>query len=271
MPHQSFFPTTNTVCPICGSVRCKERLTHNGYNLHTCQACRHVFTFPLPTAKELKDFYNALHDSKTDYTYTRYYGTEYSPAFMSVLNFARRNLSRNSTILDIGCANGVLMKLLTENGYPRVVGCDFSEKVLFNKAADQLDIRIGEVFEQRFSEGQFDLITGIYVLEHLLNPSQYIDYFRRLLRPQGYLFLEVPYIYGLGARLRGHTWTNLKPPEHLNYFSKRSLTYLLSKSHFSVSELSTPYPMPHFCIPATIVATIGLGGHLRAVAQSSRP
>lgn len=256
-----------TVCPICGSTRCRARLTLNGYDLHTCQACRHVFIFPLPTATELKQFYDGLHHTKSDYTYTRYYGTEYSPAFNSVLDFARHNLPQDAAILDVGCGNGLLMKLLSAQGYRRVVGCEFSDNVLLNKAAPNLHIRIGEVFDQGFSEGQFDLITGIYVLEHVLNPGQYIHHFRHLLKPRGFLFLEVPHIYGLGARIRGSRWTNLKPPEHLNYFSKQSLRHLLLTNNFDILCVSTPYPIPHLKIPGQLFAILGLGGHLRAIAQ----
>src|SRR5262249_39926488 len=70
--------------------------------------------------------------------------------------------------------------------------------------------------------GQFDAVTLWDVLEHVPDPCGFLARCRVLLRPEGRLFLNVPDLGSLEARILGARWPLLLP-EHLNYFTRDSL------------------------------------------------
>lgn len=265
--------TDKPACPICPSTRTGYLYQRNGYDIYRCSACSHVFVSPLPSPEDLHRFYDDNHQKKDkkSYDYTRHYGTEYSPAFLDAAAFAKKHLKKDVSILDVGCGNGMLMKLFIESGFEKVIGCEYSEEVLTQKALDDLDIRIGDLDDQGFYKGQFDFITAIYLLEHVLDPKQFLDTLARLLTPGGYIMLEVPSIQGLGAKLRGRNWSQMKPPEHLNYFTRKSIGKFMQESRaFEITHLSSPYPIPDHLILGGILGRLGLGGHLRIIARRKK-
>ena len=96
--------------------------------------------------------------------------------------------------LDVGCGAGLLAEPLARLG-ARVTGIDASPE-LVSAASDHavaggLDInyRAGELAGL---EGQFDLITCMEVIEHVADPSTFVDALAARLAPEGLLILSTP-------------------------------------------------------------------------------
>jgi SAM-dependent methyltransferase len=73
------------------------------------------------------------------------------------------------------------------------------------------------------------------VLEHLFDPNAEIREIRRILKPNGYVYLKVPNVefeHGFNCRLVFGKEHVFEPPYHLNYFSPASLQKFLDKSGF---------------------------------------
>jgi hypothetical protein len=68
----------------------------------------------------------------------------------------------------------------------------------------------------------FDVVTLWDVLEHVPDAIQFLTACRGLLNSGGYLFLNVPDLDSLEAKILGSRWPLLLP-EHLNYFNRPSL------------------------------------------------
>jgi SAM-dependent methyltransferase len=130
---------------------------------------------------------------------------------------------RPGRILDVGCASGLFLRHALESGWD-VTGVEPSEK-LYAEACRNLGGR-GEVqcttLEDARLERDFDAITLWDVLEHVPDPKGFLCVCRALLRHGGYLFLNVPDLDSVEARVLGHHWPLLLP-EHLNYFNGKSL------------------------------------------------
>ena len=77
--------------------------------------------------------------------------------------------------------------------------------------------------EGDFAPGSFDVVTMWDVLEHVADPPAFLRRASALLREGGYLFVNVPDLESWAARLFGRRWPLLLP-EHLNYFTRKSLT-----------------------------------------------
>ena len=258
------------VCEICGQRRTRYKFTKNGYAVFLCKDCKHVFIFPRPNKQKLVDYYANVHKGNPCYSYDKIYGCELSPSMQAAVSFAIEHLDEDASILDVGCGNGVLLKALKESGFRNIMGLEYSQEILKKKAHPDLNIVVGELDEQNFVPYQFQYITAIYVMEHLVDPIGFLEKIVALVRSGGYFFAEVPNIYGLGGRLRGWRWCNMVPPEHLNFFSKKSIRLYFEKSgNFRICELSTPYPLPGRLAIGSAIGALGFGGHIRIIAEKN--
>jgi SAM-dependent methyltransferase len=141
---------------------------------------------------------------------------------------------RSGSLLDIGCASGLFLLHALEAGW-EVTGIEPNEK-LCEQARAALGAR-GEVrcatLELAGLETSFDVATLWDVLEHVPDPVAFLRDCRRLLRPGGWLFINVPDLDSVEARIMGRRWPLLLP-EHLNYFNRQSLNVCANKALFSL-------------------------------------
>lgn len=134
-------------------------------------------------------------------------------------------------ILDIGCASGLFLAAAADAGW-LVTGIEPSE-VLRREAMERLG-GCGTVLpltleEADLGDQQFDAITMWDVLEHVAEPMETMKRCRALLKSSGCLFLNVPDIDSIEAKILGKRWPLLLP-EHLNYFNRPSLKLCGEKS-----------------------------------------
>jgi len=152
-----------------------------------------------------------------------------------------------STILDVGCGEGVLVEQWADRpAVERIVGIDLEDEGLQAEWAKRrrpnLEYKVMPAENLPFAEREFDLASAIEVLEHVPDPAHTVAEMARVAR--GHLLVSVPrepMWRGLnlarGAYLRdlGNT------PGHVNHWSKRSFVRLLSR-HGEVLEARSPFP-----------------------------
>ena len=96
--------------------------------------------------------------------------------------------------LDVGCGAGLLAEPLARLG-ARVTGIDASEGVIRvareHAAAMGLDInyRAGDV---QLLEDEFDLVTAMEVVEHVVDPAVFVKALAKRLKPGGLLIMSTP-------------------------------------------------------------------------------
>lgn len=130
---------------------------------------------------------------------------------------------RPGRILDVGCASGLFLRHALQSGWD-VTGIEPSESLCAEARTNlggQGEIQCATLEDARLVGG-FDAITLWDVLEHVSDPRSFLRVCRGLLRHGGYLFLNVPDLDSLEARILGRRWPLLLP-EHLNYFNRDSL------------------------------------------------
>jgi SAM-dependent methyltransferase len=156
---------------------------------------------------------------------------------------ARRHLRivhrhvRGGRLLDVGCASGLFLRLAAEAGW-EPTGVEPSRE-LWRQAADALQGK-GEVLcttlePAPLAAASFDAITLWDVLEHVPDPLAMLRKCGGLLRPGGFLFLNVPDLDSLEARVLGRRWPLLLA-EHLNYFNRPSLQFCGTKAGLKLAE-----------------------------------
>ncbi|TWJ18874.1 class I SAM-dependent methyltransferase [Geobacter argillaceus] len=94
-------------------------------------------------------------------------------------------------ILDVGCGQGVALKPFQERGY-KPIGVTLN--VTDANICQQLgfDVRVMDQSFLDFDDATFDLVWARHVVEHSFMPLYTLTEFRRVLRPGGILYMEVP-------------------------------------------------------------------------------
>jgi len=128
--------------------------------------------------------------------------------------------------LDIGCGGGILTESLARSG-AIVTGIDMGKAPLqvarLHRHESDLEIDYQQMTAEAMAQqypGKFDVVTCLEMLEHVPDPGSVISACRRLLKPNGHLFLSTinrnPKAY-LFAIIGGEHLLKLLPPGTHDY------------------------------------------------------
>jgi len=142
----------------------------------------------------------------------------------------------SGSVLDMGCSSGAFLFQLKKRfaGSYQVLGTDVSGPALEYAESRGIPVVRGNFLEQDFGGKKFDAITFWAALEHLLEPKLFLEKAWSLLKPDGCCFVLAPNMQSLAVRLLGARYRYIYP-QHLNYFTRTTLTRLV-KNHFVVIE-----------------------------------
>jgi 2-polyprenyl-3-methyl-5-hydroxy-6-metoxy-1,4-benzoquinol methylase len=150
------------------------------------------------------------------------------------------------TVLDAGCGEGFGANRLLEK-FPGldILGTDLSWPALVNakQISSDLETLQADVTRLPFSEKQFDMIVSLEVLEHLPEPAQAVQAYKRT--AARYLLLSVPNepVFRTLRMLEGNDilqWGD--HPEHINHWNFISFPRFLKKQGLRVIARKVPFP-----------------------------
>lgn len=283
-----------TGCPICSEQLLTpvfEIETVRKYSIVLCQSCQLVFALPRPSTEELDTFYTSEYFKRGSGTS---HGLGYADYRISAEPNARRqwqdlNIYTSlaavtpKKLLDVGCATGGFLAEAQKTGEWNCLGVELSQEAV-DVAQNEFGLSVirGDIWSPSLKPDTFGLITMWHILEHLIHPFDAAKRAHELLAPKGKLFIELPNWNSLGRMIRESSWSQLKPPEHINFFTPYSLRTAVEKAGFEVVKCSTHYPsimdaaavrrltQPlHLgaAIAASPACWLGHGGYLRLLAQ----
>lgn len=149
----------------------------------------------------------------------------------------KRHSGTYGRLLDVGCSAGLFLQEARACGWD-VTGVEPS-RWLAEQARGRLgaDVVVCAPFETATLEpSSYDVVTLWDVLEHVTDPEAFLTKAESLLKPGGLLVVNVPNLRSWIARAFGRRWPLLLP-EHLFYFSPRSLQLLFSQHGLAEPEL----------------------------------
>ena len=222
-------------CPGCLGHRTKLRLVKNSYPIHRCGDCELFFVHPQPSQEELGSVYSASYFSR---------GNKYAPGAdpgqdpnwlndQCKIELVKRWCSRGR-LLDVGCALGGFLAVAQTQGF-EVEGVEIVEYAA-EQARTRLHTKVShsDIYSAKLAPESYDVITMWDVIEHLTDPNLAFEKISRALRPKGYIAFSTGDISSTWARITGKRWPLLTPPQHLYFFSQRSMSRLLERHSFSM-------------------------------------
>lgn len=220
-------------CPVCDGQEFQPHWQKGELRIVRCNACRMVFANPAPASMANGQFYDTE-------------GADYylSPAKLESdyadVRFERelklfRQFCPSGAVLDVGCGSGGFLFQLKKRwpGDYQILATDVSGAPLDYAASRGVPVARGNFLEQDFAGRKFDGITFWAVAEHLAEPNRFLEKAHTHLKPGGVCFVLVPNLRSLAARLLGAKYRYVYP-QHLNYFSRATLTRLCASAGFEV-------------------------------------
>ncbi len=156
-------------------------------------------------------------------------------------NTAHLHIKKGTKVLDIGCGDCTSIREINSVG-AEGYGIEPDQNIKAIVDALGLNVHVGLFHEIPYQDKFFDYITMSQVLEHIHNPSDLLQSFRRILKDDGQLIIGVPNVDSRLRKKYGRRWLNWHVPYHINHFSKQSLILLAEQSGYRVQKVRTITP-----------------------------
>lgn len=136
-------------------------------------------------------------------------------------------------ILDIGCGTGDFLKMAQEYKW-NPVGVE-PDKNARKIASTKTGIQIQDnEWLSKIEAHSFDAITMWHVLEHVPNLETQISILKKIIKPNGTIFIAVPNFKSHDATHYKEKWAAYDVPRHLWHFSQKSINELFEKENMKV-------------------------------------
>lgn len=230
---------------MCGSssveaVHAKE-FGGRPWSLARCRRCGLHFTDPRPPL----DFLDACYAGDYHAELRTEGGTEraFGAKYRRYADWLSKHLPPGGRVLDIGCATGLLVRMLCDRGC-RAEGIELNPRSAeWGREHYGITIRDQPLERCDFAPGSFDAVTLTDVLEHTPHPRDFLADVGRLLVPGGLVLVTFPDIsspesryFRLIARLtrRPWFWRNCHIPLHTWEFTRATARACFESAGFRV-------------------------------------
>ena len=199
-----------------------------------CTQCGLAFLNPQPKPDALSRFYSAEYyagQSPHDFDIDKHLrAREWQRQVLFDWVIAHLPEVRAWSILDIGCGYGAWLRNFGDAN--RLLGIEQSvQAAKIAKERFGVEVHQTDFMQNDLPAGSFDLVSGLAMIEHFVDPLAALVEMNRVLRPDGYLYLQTPDLRGLVLRRGIARFFKLV---HTYYFSFTTLAGLCEKAGFEV-------------------------------------
>ena len=189
-----------------------------------CPHCGLVYENPRETTEELEEIYRQVED----HDYLREWAWKRATFRYNVATL--ESFADHGRILDIGCGHGFFLQELDSNRW-RKVGLDLAESAIREAGKKGVEVHSTTLEEAHFPQNHFDVVTAFHLLEHVAKPKELLTETFRILKPGGFLYLELPDVGSVPARMFKRNWWYIMR-FHTHYFSRTTLGRMLRSAGF---------------------------------------
>ena len=218
----------NTKCLICGSGSLKQMKGYEKHHLIKCQSCKFVFCEPIPTDIELEAHYEnyGRNDYLSPLTIKRYH--EVLDSF--------EPYRKTNRLIDVGSGIGYFLEEAKKRGW-EVYGTEFTDEAIKICSKKGIKMNKGVLNPNNYDSQEFDVITSFEVIEHINNPQEELARFYRILRKGGLVYCTTPNFNSLLRYRLKEKYNVLCYPEHLSYYTPKTLKYVFEKEGFRTKNI----------------------------------
>jgi SAM-dependent methyltransferase len=211
---------------------------------------------PKPSTDELAAFYADEYYQEEHSQYSHTYSDEEILFFQAAARLCVQTLTSYGhgceSVLDVGCGEGFFPAFLKSCG-SKVVVTDFSSDGLQRFNAELFeDFIAGDAYSvlPTLREKEFDLINVSNVLEHVIDPREFLRLVTMNMHAKTVIRCVVPNDYSsfqellIEEGLTENTW--FCPPEHLTYFNVDNIDGIFEECGLRVISKQVGFPIEMF-------------------------
>ncbi|MDC0649525.1 class I SAM-dependent methyltransferase [Candidatus Puniceispirillum sp.] len=232
-------------CPACGKKNDKFLYIKSGLQHNLCLDCDTQFISPRPDVGTLSAFYAQSENYSywADEIFKNSASKRMDKIFIPRAKFIKDQMLKRGvearSLLEIGAAYGFFCDATTEVLNLESIFCIEPTPKLANVLREKGYETIEDSYENVVLSKQFSLVAAFEVIEHLFNPSQFLNWAYNSLFDSGLLYITCPNILGFETQMLGRESETIDH-EHLNLFSPTGMKILLEESGFCNVEITTP-------------------------------
>jgi ubiquinone/menaquinone biosynthesis C-methylase UbiE len=228
---------TGCKCRVCGNADPADfKLAFKKGELQIIECNRCNFIFIPPYFRKQVNY----HDYKDEAVLKAVrQGNDWIKMQRHKLRFKRiKKYQPDGKLFDLGVGWGHFLYAGKLLGY-ETHGIEISE-MPYRYAKEDLKLEVEHIdfFKLQEKPAVYDLITMWDVLEHIDNCDEMIQKCARIIKDKGYIVIQVPQIDSYFAKKYKEKW-KMMGLDHVNYFSKKTITDLLARSGFKVKEIKS--------------------------------
>jgi SAM-dependent methyltransferase len=211
-------------CPSCNQISHKKNLYHkNGVPIIQCSTCG--LGKACPEEFNPETYYDAAYfnGSRPD-GYSDYLGARavLQDHFQQDVNLLKKLGANGGNLLELGCAYGYFLEVAKH--HYQVSGLEICEDAVKDCQSRGLNVQHGAISTETLAAMPMaDVIAMLDVIEHLPEPKAALEAAVSKLQPNGLLLITTGDFSSLCAKMMGRHWRLMTPPQHLWYFTPRSL------------------------------------------------
>jgi len=222
-------------CLVCGNEDLKYYGEKGIIRLLICRTCG----FGFADRNYWKDPYEHL-DYYQKHPVDVSYPLKFSRTDIDRLNILKNQLNEKTglKILDFGSGAGTTAIALKILFNADVTAIDSSNIIIEMCKNYHPEIKwiCSDGIPDDLQPSSYDVVTMFHVLEHFPNPDEIMGKVAKILKPGGFLLIEVPNFNSILRKIRRMEWIYVID-HHVNYFSKKSLKMFIEKFVFSLVDL----------------------------------
>jgi 2-polyprenyl-3-methyl-5-hydroxy-6-metoxy-1,4-benzoquinol methylase len=217
-------------CIICNGTRLKTLPAYSRAFLVKCEDCGIVFCKKIPSGEELTAHYANYprYENLSSITEKRY--NELLDRF--------EPFRKNNNLIDIGCSNGLFLECAKKRGW-NVYGTEYAQECIDYCAQRNITVFKSDKLPPEFFKLQFDVVTSFEVIEHINTPVPEMEFIKKILRKGGAFYVTTPNFNAISRLLLKEKWNVIEYPEHLSYYTPKTLNALMKKYGFKKQFLVT--------------------------------
>ena len=219
-------------CINCASIEIFPYKNYYNKGIVKCKNCGLLFMEKNPSIEELNTVYSVYS-----------YGKEADVSPVTEKNYNKLlnefdKYRKTNKILDIGCGRGWFLVEAMRRGWD-VSGTEYGDTVVNLCLKEGINMVKGKLNSNDFEEKAFDVITSFEVLEHIINHNEELINIHKLLRKGGLFYCTTPNFNALLRYKYKENYSIISYPEHLTYFTSKTLSKIVTQNKFSKEKIIT--------------------------------
>ncbi len=220
----------NTTCLLSSTTDLRPLKGYEKHNLVKSYPLGFVFCLEIPSEEDLINHYQKY--SRVDYL---------SPVTIKRYNELLDDFEKyrkTGNLLDIGCGTGLFLESARRRGW-NVYGTEYTDSAIEICKSKGFTMNQGKLNKSWYKADMFDVIISFEVIEHINNPIEEVRNINSILRPGGLFYFTTPNFNSIERRILKDNYNVIQYPEHLCYYTARTINYLLENHGFKRKKLNT--------------------------------